>query len=366
MGIFDFFRRNKHEHLKEQHQLATEKNNINSPVKTEKAYLVFFSASWCGPSKSLLKDITDAGITCFTLIDAEKEDALASKYGVRSIPTILLFDENDKIIKKWVGYDDEDPGQSKFIDYIKNAPYKILPYSESATYQLYKKVYSLVESVVGTDEKPAKVEKQKLSDGSIYTGEARLCKDGFYTPYGYGEKILNKNVSMFGKWIDGRVNGVCYMNMHFAMITGQFRNNHPKGWCLSIQQNRGYVFGYFDEDDCKISLGNEVLWMIRSIHNFHLYRMWKYDSIIVGERIDRQVIGFHFMNNGDAYVGAEDAAKVEKTGFFFKFTNDGRIQIGFFSKGQLVKAMKPRDVIEANGLDTSLAPSYVDTDKKYF
>ena len=94
--------------------------------------------------------------------------------------------------------------------------------------------------------------------------------------------------------------------------------------------------------------------------------MWKYDSIIVGERIDRQVIGFHFMNNGDAYVGAEDAAKVEKTGFCFKFTNDGRIQIGFFSKGQLVKAMKPRDVIEANGLDTSLAPSYVDTDKKYF
>lgn len=99
MGIFDFFRRNKHEHLKEQHQLATEKNNINSPVKTEKAYLVFFSASWCGPSKSFLKDITDAGITCFTLIDAEKEDALASKYGVRSIPTILLFDENGKNIK---------------------------------------------------------------------------------------------------------------------------------------------------------------------------------------------------------------------------------------------------------------------------
>jgi TRAP-type mannitol/chloroaromatic compound transport system substrate-binding protein len=72
------------------------------------------------------------------------------------------------------------------------------------------------------------------------------------------------------------------------------------------------------------------------------------------------------MNNGDAYVGAEDAANVEKTGFFFKFTNVGRIQIGFFSKGQLVKAMEPKDVIEANRLDASLASSYVDTDRKYF
>ena len=33
-----------------------------------------------------------------------------------------------EVIKKWVGYDDEDPGQTKFVTYIKTCPYNIVEY----------------------------------------------------------------------------------------------------------------------------------------------------------------------------------------------------------------------------------------------
>lgn len=230
----------------------------------------------------------------------------------------------------------------------------------------YKEMEALLTPIIGTEEKPAKVENKKLRDGSIYSGEAILCTDGYYQPNGYGKKILNKNVEMTGKWVNGVINGVCYMNMHFAMVTGQFKNNHPKGWCLSVEGGKGYVFGYFDNDDCQISLGEEVKWMYWSIHSIHLYKMFMHNCIVVGERIGKEVIGFHFMDNGDVYVGTEDAAKVEKTGYFFKFTHEGYLQTGQFQKGKLIKKMTPYDVVKANQMDTAVLPNDIDTNRKYF
>ena len=230
----------------------------------------------------------------------------------------------------------------------------------------FKEMESLLSGIIGTQEKPANVKNQKLRDGATYSGEAILCTDGFYAPYGYGVKILNKDVEMTGKWIDGVINGVCYMNMHFAMITGQFKNNHPKGWCLSVEGGKGYVFGYFDNDDCQISLGEEVKWMYWSIHSIHLYKMFMHDSIVVGERIGKEIIGFHFMNNGDVYVGTEDADRVEKSGYFFKFTYDGYLQTGQFNKGNLIKELSPFEVVRANQMDTAVLPINIDTRRKYF
>ena len=86
----------------------------------------------------------------------------------------------------------------------------------------YKEMEALLTPIIGTEEKPAKVENQKLRDGSTYTGEAILCTDGFYLPNGYGKKIISKEVEMTGHWVDGNANGVCYVNMHHSMVTGQF------------------------------------------------------------------------------------------------------------------------------------------------
>ena len=95
------------------------------------AYLAVFSASWCGPSKRFVKEIQNAGITNYTYIDVDEEEDLAEIFNITSIPTIYLLDEYGNVIKKWVGCDDDDPGQKQFVNYIRNSPYNIIPYSEA-------------------------------------------------------------------------------------------------------------------------------------------------------------------------------------------------------------------------------------------
>ena len=228
----------------------------------------------------------------------------------------------------------------------------------------HQKVMSVIEEVVGTEEKPAKVEKQKLSDGSIYTGEAILCTNGFYLPNGFGKKYVSSELEITANWKDGNMNGVCYMNMHHSMVTGHFVDSRPNGWCLSIEGGRGFVFGVFKKDDCVYSLGDAVTWMIRSV-DAGLKVSSKTKQILVGEVKNNQAKGFHFMNNGDLYVGA-DNARLDKSGFFFKFTYDGYIQIGLFEKGNLLEEMDPKEVLLYNGVSPDLLTVKIDTNKKYF
>lgn len=230
--------------------------------------------------------------------------------------------------------------------------------------EAHKNAMSLLEEIIGTEDKPAKVEKQKLADGSIYTGEAILCKDGSYLPYGWGKKYVSKDLELTGSWRDGNINGVCYMNMHHSMVTGHFVNSRPDGWCLSIEGGRGFVFGVFKIDDCVNSLGEAVTWMIRSV-DAGLKTSSIKKQILVGQIANNQAIGFHFMNNGDVYVGT-DNSRLEKTGYFFKFTNDGYIQIGKFENGNLIEHMTAKDVVKANGVSPSLLTVDIDTSKKYF
>jgi len=65
-----------------------------------------FSASWCGPCKMLTPvmneikgEITSAK---FHHIDVDENGDLASKYGVRGVPTIII-EKNGKEVKRFVG-----------------------------------------------------------------------------------------------------------------------------------------------------------------------------------------------------------------------------------------------------------------------
>lgn len=109
--------------------LYNSNNSKLSPSRSKgKAFLLLFSADWCGPSKRFKKEINEAGITNYSLIDVDHEEELAEKYSIRNIPTTLLISENGEIIRKWVGYDDEDPGQQKFASFIRTCGYNITPY----------------------------------------------------------------------------------------------------------------------------------------------------------------------------------------------------------------------------------------------
>lgn len=224
-------------------------------------------------------------------------------------------------------------------------------------------VYDVLEKVCGTEDKPAQIEKKKLQDGSIYTGQALLLQNGFYMPHGYGKKYISPEMEMTAHWVNGNANGMCYVNMHSAMVTGHFVDSRPEGWCLSVEGGRGFVFGVFHNDDCCLSLGDSVLWMVRSM-DMGLKTSYKKGQILVGEITNNQARGFHFMNNGDLYVGTDDST-LSKTGFFFKFTKDGYIQIGEFKDGNLVKELQGEEVIIANGGNSSLYKP-LNTNKKYF
>ena len=67
---------------------------------TSGSAIVQFSATWCGPCKTLSKTIeanTDKLATPIYKLDIDAEPALASEYGVRSVPTMIRFFEGKEI-----------------------------------------------------------------------------------------------------------------------------------------------------------------------------------------------------------------------------------------------------------------------------
>ncbi|WP_028981061.1 thioredoxin [Sporocytophaga myxococcoides] len=75
-------------------------------IKTSTPVLVDFSAEWCGPCKMMgpvIEDLANeyAGKAKITKIDVDVNPLTTSKYGVRSLPTLLIFKDGnvvDKII----------------------------------------------------------------------------------------------------------------------------------------------------------------------------------------------------------------------------------------------------------------------------
>ena len=69
--------------------------------------LIDFYADWCGPCKMLLPIIEDFSkehddITIIK-VNVDKYPDIAQKYGVMTIPTLILYKDN-KLVKKQVGF----------------------------------------------------------------------------------------------------------------------------------------------------------------------------------------------------------------------------------------------------------------------
>jgi thioredoxin 1 len=76
--------------------------NFDTIIKSEKPVLIDFSAAWCGPCKTLapiLKQVKDNLGERITIIkiDVDKNQQLASKYQVRGVPTMILFQNGKQL-----------------------------------------------------------------------------------------------------------------------------------------------------------------------------------------------------------------------------------------------------------------------------
>lgn len=62
-----------------------------------------FSRVGCTPCKIMTNFLLDKGVD-YKELDVEEDAQLAAQYGIASVPTLLLVDENGEVLERVVGF----------------------------------------------------------------------------------------------------------------------------------------------------------------------------------------------------------------------------------------------------------------------
>ncbi len=80
-------------------------NNFEQHIQGTKPVVVDFFAAWCGPCKMMppiLKQVKESAGEKVTILkmDIDKNRRYAEKYGIQSVPTLIIFKEGKILWRK--------------------------------------------------------------------------------------------------------------------------------------------------------------------------------------------------------------------------------------------------------------------------
>lgn len=83
---------------------------FNEIINGDKPVLIDFYATWCGPCKAMTPIIDTVGQETkgqarVLKIDVDKNQALAMKYGIQSVPTLMIFHQGNAVWRQTGGLD---------------------------------------------------------------------------------------------------------------------------------------------------------------------------------------------------------------------------------------------------------------------
>ena len=109
------------EHVKE----FTEDNFETEVLRSDRPVLVDFWAEWCGPCRMLAPTIDKlaadyAGRVKVGKVDTDSNRDISMKYGISSIPTVILF-KNGQIAQKFIGLRQERDFKAALDEHVEAA-----------------------------------------------------------------------------------------------------------------------------------------------------------------------------------------------------------------------------------------------------